>query len=364
MAGRRPTAAARSIRAGAEALAAALLVAPSIAFAQQGASAAGAARLDAAAGTDAASGDLEPAAESRAWDERDFTDFALAASAGRLGAAADEGFALAEQATAPAAAEESRWSDFLPLMKEEAVARGYQLPLPFGSGATFTVLLNRDIEVTDLRIGVNGGPKQSVSRFVDLGSKSDVFNANVKLDAWILPFLNVYVLLGYVYNESDTRVAVSVPKPGPIPGTYDFDLKVDTKLDGFVGGGGITLAGGYHDFFMVIDSNITQTDIGFDDRFRAIVASLRAGYQGRIGDLSAQFWLGGSYWDTANTAKGHADVPGVGRVDFEADQGPSYPWVVDIGTNVRIARSFEAFADVGFDLHGGMVFTVGPVFRF
>ena len=267
------------------------------------------------------------------------------------------------QAQAPVV-EEERWSSFLPLMKEEALARGYQLPLPFGVGATFTTLTGRDIEVTDLRIGVNGREPRSVSRFVDLGSESDVFNANLKLDAWLQPFLNVYALLGYVYNRSDTEIRVSIPDPGAPGTTVDTNMNVSTSLDGFVGGAGITLAGGYGDFFMVIDSNYSQTDLGFDDRFRAFTASLRAGFQGKIGDLSAQFWTGLAYWDTENVAKGHTNVPGLGRVDFEADQGPEWPWLLDLGTNLRLARDFEFFADLAFDLHGGMIVTIGPVLRF
>ncbi len=258
--------------------------------------------------------------------------------------------------------EPERWSSFLPLMKEEALARGYELPLPFGAGITTTILTGRDIEVTDLRIGVNGGPLNSVSRAVDLGSESDVFNANVKLDVWLLPFLNLYTLLGYVYNESKTQVHVSLPRPGG--GTFDFDLDVDSKLDGFVGGGGLTLAAGYEAFFLVLDSNYSQTDIGFDDSFRALTASMRAGYQSEVGGVPLMTWLGGAYWDTENVAKGHANVAGVGRVDFEADQGPTYPWLLDLGANARFAPGFEFFFDFATDLHGGIIATVGPVFRF
>jgi hypothetical protein len=258
--------------------------------------------------------------------------------------------------------EERRWSDFLPLLKEEALSRGYKLPLPFGVGATFTILSGRDIEVNDLSVGVDGAKPESVSRFVDLGSESDVFNANLKLDTWILPFLNVYALLGYVYNESKTNVHVSLPQPGG--GTSEFDMDVDTNLDGFVGGTGITLAGGYENFFLVVDSNYSKTDIGFDDRFRALTASVRTGYQGEVGNMPAQFWTGVAYWDTANIAKSTTDVPGVGVVAFEADQGPVYPWLLDFGTNLRIARQFELAVDLSFDFHGGIVATLAPVFRF
>jgi hypothetical protein len=48
-----------------------------------------------------------------------------------------------------------------------------------------------------------------VSNFVDLGSTSQVFNANLKFDTWVLPFLNVYALVGYVHNNSTTHARPS-----------------------------------------------------------------------------------------------------------------------------------------------------------
>jgi hypothetical protein len=257
-----------------------------------------------------------------------------------------------------------RWSSFLPFMAEEAKKRGIELPLPLGAGTVFLGLFNRDIDVTDVRVGLNGASPQSVSRFVNLGSSSDVLNANLKLDAWLLPFLDVYLLGGYVYNESTTRANVTIPKPGPIPGSYNFTTKIKTKLRGFVGGGGMTLAGGYGDFFMVTDINYAQTDIGFDNSFRAVIATIRSGWNGRVNDHPLQLWLGAGYWETANTAEGTTDVPGVGRIKFEADQGPKYPWLYDIGGGLELTKEFQLFADVGFDFHGGYLVAVGPTYRF
>ena len=260
--------------------------------------------------------------------------------------------------------EKDRWSSFLPLMAGEAKKRGIELPLPFGVSTVFTGLLDRNIDVTDVRVGVNGATPHSVSRFVNLGSTSTVANANLKLDAWLLPFLNVYFLLGYVYNESTTRATISVPRPGPIPGTIDSVTTVKTNLEGFVGGGGMTLAGGYKEFFLVVDANYSQTDMGFDDRFRAIIATVRTGYQGKLGALPLQIWVGQGYWNTTNTAKGHAEVPGLGRIQFEADQGPAYPWMTDFGTNVQITKQYQLVLDFGTDWHGGYLGVVAPTFRF
>ena len=260
--------------------------------------------------------------------------------------------------------EEKRWSSFLPLLADEAKKRGHSLPLPFGVSTVITGLWNRQINVTDVRVGVNGATPTSVSQVFDLGSTSNVLNANLKLDAWLLPFLNLYLLAGYVHNESTTRATLTIPRPGPLPGTTQFTTNLTTKLDGFVGGAGMTLAGGYENFFLVADANYSQTDIGFSDRFRAIIATLRAGYRNTVANLPFQVWVGQGYWNTTNTAKGSTNVPGLGQIQFEADQGPSHPWMTDFGTNLSFSKRFETVLDFGTDWHGGYLMVIAPTFRF
>jgi hypothetical protein len=251
----------------------------------------------------------------------------------------------------------------LPFLAEEAAKSGYELPLPFGAGLVLTALDNRAIEVTDVRLKLRGEP-QSISDFVNLGSTSNVFNANVKLDAWLLPFLNVYALVGYVHNDSTTHVSVTLPKPGPIPGVIQSDKVVATELEGLIGGAGMTLAGGWKNFFMVTDVSYVKTDLGFDDEFTALIASLRTGWTGNLGGVPVQIWGGIGNWDTAATAKGHVDIEGVGRLEFEADQKPKTPWIYDIGSNMTLNKRLQLFVDLGFDFDGAYVFVIGPTYRF
>lgn len=252
----------------------------------------------------------------------------------------------------------------LPFLGEAARSRGYELPLPFGGALVLTRLSGREIEVTDTRIGVEGSPGQSISEFVDLGSTSDVFNANLKFDVWLLPFLNVYTLVGWVYNESDTTARVTVPRPGPIPGNEVFETEIQTELDGFIGGVGVVLAGGFKNYYFVGDASYLQTDLGFDDAFTAIIATLRAGFTGRIGDLPLQMWLGFGNWDTAATASGSATLDDGTGITFEADQKPKTPWMYDIGVNLEFSKTFQLVLDVGHDFEGGWLFVVGPTYRF
>ena len=77
----------------------------------------------------------------------------------RLAAMQDPGRGGAAPPTA--AEQEQHWSR-LPFLGEAARARGYTLPLPFGVTAAYNYI-GRDIEITDVRVGVNGAPLQSVT---------------------------------------------------------------------------------------------------------------------------------------------------------------------------------------------------------
>jgi hypothetical protein len=252
----------------------------------------------------------------------------------------------------------------LPFLADEARARGYELPLPFGAALVITGLGGRKIEVQDVRISVDGNPGQSVSDFVDLGSTSDVFNANLKFDAWLLPFLNVYALVGYVHNESDTHALITLPRPGPIPGDIQVEKRVATSLDGVVGGAGMTLAAGYSQFFMVADATYIQSDLGFDDNFDALIATVRAGWNGKFGETPVQLWLGAGNWDTAATAKGHVDIDENTTLRFEADQRPKTFWMYDVGSQIELSKRWQLVLDVGFDFDGGYVAVVAPTYRY
>ena len=267
---------------------------------------------------------------------------------------------VAAQAAADSTAEPRRK---LPFMAEEAIARGYELPLTFGTGAILTYLDGRKIDVTDVRVGVDGN-SQSVNDYAVLNSSSTVFNANFRFDTWILPFLNVYALVGYVHNDSATNIHVTLPRPGPIPGTIERDIAVDTSLDGTVGGVGMTLAAGYKDFFMVMDYNYNRADLGFDDKFTARIGSVRAGWQGKVDGRGLQIWLGGGNWDTAATASGHTVLEDGRTFTFEADQQPHTEWMYDIGVNFMPTPHWQLFADFGTDFDGGSYAVIGPTYRF
>ena len=271
--------------------------------------------------------------------------------------------ALQERTDAAAtAAQERHWSG-LPFLGELATQAGYELPLPFGVTAAYNYVA-RDIEVTDVRIGVDGAPLSSVSQVANFKARSVVDAGVAKLDAWLLPFLDLYLLGGYIRNVSDVNIRVTIARPGPLPGTREFQIKTRTDLEGFVGGGGMSLAGGWRQLFAMVDVNYTKTDLGFDDRFRALIASGRVGWNGKVGAVPLRLWAGAAYWDTKNTAKATVDIPDVGRVRFEADQGPKHPWNAVVGVSSAVRRHLELFAEYGFNAADVTFFAGGLTVRF
>jgi hypothetical protein len=267
----------------------------------------------------------------------------------------------AQTVAAPAEAPEK--PSRLPFLAEEARKRGIELPQPFGIGLVYYNLY-RDIKITDVRVGRNGAPPTSVSKYANLGSTSDVNNLNLKFDVWLLPFLNLYAIAGYIDNQSATRIDVSLPPILPSGSTRRFQMEVPTKLNGSVGGLGMTLAGGYGPFFMAADVNAARADMGFDKPFQAVIASARFGWNGTIDSRPFRTWVNVTHWDTFATAKGTAADPDGGTLAFEVDQGPAYAYTYGAGCSYGLRRWLELAVDVGTDFHGGYYVALVPVFRF
>jgi len=278
-----------------------------------------------------------------------------------------QGDSAVDSTSAPAAvvpvALSQRWSSFLPLLGDEARKRGIELPLPFGAGLVY-YHISRDIAISDVRVGRNGAPPGSVSDSASLGSRADVDNLDLKLDVWILPFVNVYAIVGYIWNESDTHIDVALPPLLPSGPTRQYALTVPTSMTGSVGGVGMTLAGGYGPFFLTYDVNAAQADLGFDDRFKAVVSSVRGGWNGTAGKRPLRAWVSVTDWNTFATATGTVADPDGGTLSFAVDQGPAYRYTYGVGSQYSAVPWLELAVDGGTDFHGGWYLALIPVLRF
>lgn len=276
----------------------------------------------------------------------------------------------AKNITAP---EESH--SVLPFLGDEARKRGYELPEPFGVNINY-MNMRQNINVDS--INFNG---------LSLGGHSldNAFNINVgntrersktetlKLDAWLLPFMNVYGLIGYTDGHSVSQIGVGIK--GPRKYRYPANLQnLAFQLDfkGTTYGVGITLVGGVGNWFTAVDANYTQTQFDIlDGSIDAFTLSPRVGYRFTTPGVQAlhlpsgklNLWVGSMYQNVQQEFRGNlndltmpstalqqmvnlANKEGKGR--FDVKQHLQSPWNVLVGTQYELTRNFNITTEIGF----------------
>lgn len=262
------------------------------------------------------------------------------------------------------------WSSVLPIWAEAAKKRGHELPLPFGTSANF-FFANRDIDVDSVDVDIRT-LSLNLDRFADIRVKSEEMNWSMRLDAWLFPFMNLYVLGGYTRQQSDVGIDIKTPRGPSRPGLLPNHIGIDLDVDGATYGGGATLVAGYSDYFFVLDTNYTISDLEgdlgrgntFDQMVDAVLVSPRLGWRGRISGIQSSIWIGGTYWGISQTVDGKVRLPLLGRVDFEVDESPADPFSYHLGTHVELTRSFNLICDIGSNFSDMFSLTPSLMFRF
>ena len=265
-----------------------------------------------------------------------------------------------EDGTTPSP-EEERWSSFLPIWGEEARKKGHVLPLTFGVAGSF-FYANRDIDVDSIDIDIRN-ISLNLDSFVSAEVESEEKNWAMRFDAWILPFLNIYLLGGYTEQHSDVNFEL---------GRLNVPLTLKLDLDGTTFGGGTTLVGGYKQYYLALDANYTFTDmegdlIGtskFDQTVNAILFSARLGWRTNIGKTRLNLWLGGTYWGISQVIDGKVELPILETIDFEVDQSPSNPISMHFGTMIEFTPNFNIILDVGSNFEDMFCLTPSLIYRF
>lgn len=131
----------------------------------------------------------------------------------------------------------------MPILGDKVAKKGFQLPLPQG------IMLNtfygvQDLSISGLQVGFNDGSLINLDSIVTFsGASSKAFTMNVRLDTWVLPFWDFYVMGGY--GSATTTTSLSKP----------FVLNTDTKSSGYYVGLGSTIAFGIRGFFGSLDGS-------------------------------------------------------------------------------------------------------------
>lgn len=245
---------------------------------------------------------------------------------------------------------EDRWSNFLPIWGKEACARGYVLPRPFGISLGY---MHQDQPFDVDGIFVNGIDVKTPGLAVVNEVQNEETTYTLRFDAWILPFWNVYGILARTNGQADGPLRLDLAPVFPVlcglPGNNcDLDTTFRIKYDADVTGWGTTLAGGYKEFFGMIDYNRTTADLDISiTDAKATVISSRVGWNGKIGGFTGVLWVGAMYQDVAQILDLPIDI-GENTLLVSIDQATQVPWNYVIGGQWDINRSLSLLVELGF----------------
>ncbi len=153
---------------------------------------------------------------------------------------------------------------------------GYDLPLPYGVGLTYANV-NQDMFLGALQVGINGGAKEPFDWISFENPSADSESVQLKLDAWLFPFMNVFRLFGKVKGKAPLDVLnsgngmldqlgidCSTPPPNPQCAVLQdkrFTLSIQAPFAGNTYGIGTVLAGGWNNWFVTIPFSVTYADM-------------------------------------------------------------------------------------------------------
>lgn len=225
----------------------------------------------------------------------------------------------------------------LPFLKDR-VPDDVELPKPWGIGIDFYTM-EQEYDIDFLSFDLPGISLDDPSQLL---VTNDVMHFDLKLDAWILPFMNVFVIAGKL--DSETVIDLS---NAPVQG-LPFPLgKLPVDTDGTVTGYGFTLAYGSDKWFTSLTATRTETDLS--GNFDSNVDSTTI--QPRIGLVNGpwQYWVGGLYLDTEETHSGQVPLPVLGLIDFDVVLGGADDWNLTAG----VRHEFSPKADLTFEVGYG-----------
>lgn len=172
----------------------------------------------------------------------------------------------------------------LPVWGQKAQDRGMadQLQLPFGLNLNY-VNAYLDMVITDFNLKVGGKDFSGVINLETLNFQevsATTNGLNLRADAWVLPFLNVYGLFSSV--TGGTNVALQ-PTWKDAEGDVILQLpefSSNVEFDALAYGLGTTLIFGWDGYFSSIDMNYSRTETELlDDQVGYLTLSARGGHR-------------------------------------------------------------------------------------
>jgi len=255
-----------------------------------------------------------------------------------------------------------RWNYRLPFMAQKVVDKGYDLPLPYGAGLIYS-FNDQEQSISELQVGINGRDKIPFQFVSFEKALTETHNVNAKIDAWLLPFLNVYATYGPL--EADANIEFLIDGDGMLehmgvdcgglirPRLCDrlenqtFLLPIHTTPGGTAWSLGGVLAGGWKGWFVTIPFNYSRVDLGdtIAEGDPIVTVTPRFGRNFVLGDLgNFAVFAGGNYLKSELQISGTYRIPVEDQeltFDYTVQQKNKDAWNLLLGFNWDINKQFS-----------------------
>lgn len=275
------------------------------------------------------------------------------------------------------------WNRKLPFLAQKVIDEGYDLPLPYGLAVTYSNV-SQDVLLDSLKVGLNGS---EIVAFEFVSFENAVANSEtvqLKFDAWLFPFMNVYGMVGRVDGEAPVDVlldgngmldmlGINCPSPDPLCAflkDQTITLPIDAPFSGTTYGIGTVLAGGWNNWFVTIPINFTYANM--DTTKTEGIATTVTPRVGRILSLNRYgnlaLYAGGNYLDAELEVAGTVILPVPGgdglQVDYRIDQKNKDEWNILLGYNWDITRYWSWMAEYNGFIGSREAFITSMTYRY
>jgi len=249
-----------------------------------------------------------------------------------------------------------------PLGGQAAVDRGVTLPEPWGVSVTF-VDNTQEQTVEDVAVALGKGePPPAGTDLVDLPfvSLRDVTSRTetkqLRLDLWVLPFLNVFGAVGKVDGNVDLTVVADLDQTGlcpPIANCRTVEADFVAGVDTYTATLGLTGAYGWSNYFVSVSASGTLSFGGqTEDAVESFSASGRLGRRWAYGPghIVAPY-IGVSYFHLDNVVEGTTALqdafPDGDSLDvrYRARISNEEKWAAVFGLNLGFVQGYALTAE-------------------
>lgn len=239
---------------------------------------------------------------------------------------------------------EAHWSG-LPVWGDKVREMGYELPIPVGIGIYMNSQEVEYVATDDFKIGATGGllgnlghkwnadcrsSNSCTTNYAIPKSDVDIMgkdkSVQLRLDAWVLPFLNIYGLLGYTEGSKDIGVDLSNAemegKPFPIESvrfTLPLEYKAYNVGIGAVLAGQVEIAEGINPLIITAAGAITNSwTTTTDSTILTTIGSVRVGQRYDVPYGKLAVLLGYQYQSISQNVTGDITILDT-KIDFDVD---------------------------------------------